>query len=181
MQAWKTLSRQKLLDYNKFLSVEEHTIKLPDDQVIADWPWVITPEYINVAAVTEAGEFLCFRQTKYAVEGVTLAPVGGYLEPGEEPLVTAQRELLEETGYEAPQWHNLGSYAVDGNRGAGKAHLFLACEARQVTLPAADDLEEQILLTLSRAELEQALIAGEFKVLAWPALLGLALLYMSKG
>src|SRR5262245_35515342 len=102
MQPWKIRSRQTVLDYGKFLKVENHTIELPDGRVIADWPWLITPDYVNVAAVTAEEQFLCFRQTKYAVEGVTLAPVGGYLEPGEAPLAAAQRELLEETGYESP-------------------------------------------------------------------------------
>ena len=84
-----------------FLAIEEHTVQLPDGQVIADWPWVVTPDFINVIAVTTDGKFLFFRQTKYSIPGTTLAPVGGYLEPGEDPLAAAQRELREETGYAA--------------------------------------------------------------------------------
>ena len=175
MKPWKTLSRQTILDLGKFLVVENHTVELPDGRVISDWPWIITPDYVNVAAITEAGEFLCFRQTKYAVDGISLAPVGGYLEPGEEPLAAAQRELLEETGYEASDWIGLGHYSVDGNRGAGMAHLFLAQGARWVRNLEADDLEEQELLRLSRTEVEAALAAGQFKVLAWAAVMALAL------
>ncbi len=178
LQPWKIVSKQTVLNHNKFLMVENHVVELPNGQVISDWPWVITPDYINVAAITEAGEFLCFRQIKYAVGHITLAPVGGYIEPGEDPLSAAKRELLEESGYEAPDWITLGVYAVDGNRGAGRGHLFLARNARQISEPKADDLEEQELLLLSREELEQALKTHQFKVLAWPALFGLALLYL---
>lgn len=175
MQSWKTRHRETVLDYGRFLVVENHTIELPDGQVLADWPWLITPDYVNIAAVTIANEFLCFRQTKYAVQGTSLAPVGGYLDPGEEPLAAAKRELLEETGHESLDWVSLGQYAVDGNRGAGTAHLFLARRARRVAEIRADDLEEQQLLQLSRAEVEAALAAGEFKVLAWAAVMALAL------
>ncbi len=126
--------------------------ELPDGRVIEQWPWIITPDFINVVAVTEAGEFLCFQQVKYAVEGEALATVGGYLEPGEEPLAAARRELLEETGYEASEWIELGQYRVDANRGAGTAHFFLALHARHVADRNADDLEEQHLLLLTRAE-----------------------------
>jgi ADP-ribose pyrophosphatase len=175
MKLWKTLSRQTILDLGKFLAVENHIIELPDGRVISDWPWIITPDYVNVAAITEAGEFLCFRQIKYAVDGISLAPVGGYLEPGEEPLAAAQRELLEETGYEASDWTDLGHYPVDGNRGAGMAHLFLARGARWVRNLDADDLEEQELLRLSRTEVQAALAGGQFKVLAWAAVMALAL------
>ncbi len=175
MQKWKTLSRRTILECNKFLSVESHSIELPDGQVINDWPWVITPDYINVVAITEKGQFLCFRQTKYSV-GLTLATPGGYIEPGEEPLVAAKRELMEETGYEAEEWIELGNYAVDANRGAGTAYAFLAKGARRVADPDSDDIEEQELLLLSRAEMEKALFAGEFKVLPWSNIVALALL-----
>jgi ADP-ribose pyrophosphatase len=77
MQPWKTLSRRTILDRGKFLKVESHTVELPDGQIIPDWPWIITPDYVNVVALTEADEFLCFRQTKYAVDGTSLALVGG--------------------------------------------------------------------------------------------------------
>ena len=176
MKPWQTLSRRTILNHSKFLTVEAHTIALPDGRVMSDWPWLITPDFVNVTVVTQDGRFLCLRQTKYAVEGVSLAPVGGYLEPGEDPLAAAQRELLEETGYAAPDWIHLGAYAVDGNRGAGRAHLFLARDAYRVAEPNADDLEEQELLHLSRSEVESALINGDFKVLAWPAVMALALL-----
>ena len=178
MDSWKTLSRETVLERGKFLRVEDHTVQLPDGRVIEQWPWVISPDFINVVAVTEAGEFLCFHQVKYAVEGEALATVGGFLEPDEAPLTAAQRELLEETGYEAMEWIELGRYAVDANRGAGTAHFFLALHARHVAARNTDDLEEQHLLHLTRAELEAALDTGQFKALPWAAAVALALRHL---
>lgn len=178
MQSWKTLDRTVVYrpHEGKYLTVETHRVELPTGQIIEEWPWLVTPDYVNIVAITEDGRFLCFRQTKYAIAGTSLAVVGGYLEPGEDPLVAAQRELLEETGYSAPEWAALGRYTVDGNRGCGHAHLFLARNARWVQPIWADDLEEQELLLLSRAEVERALQAGQFKVLAWATAIALALL-----
>jgi ADP-ribose pyrophosphatase len=155
--------------------VENHTVELPDGRLISDWPWVITPDYVNVVAMTEDSHFLCFRQVKYGLEGTTLGIVGGFVEEGEEPFQAARRELLEETGYESTDWTPLGSYCVDPNRGIAIGHLFLARQARYVTPRNADDLEEQELLLLSRSEVEMALTRGEFKVLAWTAALALSL------
>lgn len=173
---WKTLARRTILDCGKFLKVEMHTVELPNGRVINDWAWVISPDYVNVVAETTEGDYLCFRQTKYAVKGTSLAVVGGYIEPGEEPLAAARRELREETGYEATEWRSLGVYPVEANRGIQTAHFFLARGAHRVGEPIADDLEEQQIIRLSRAEMARALAAGEFKVLAWAAVVALALL-----
>ncbi len=175
MRPWRTRSRRTVFERSPWLSVESHVVELPDGAVIEDWPWIVGREFVNVVAVTDDGSFLVLRQTKYAVEGTSLAPVGGYLDDGEEALAAARRELLEETGYEAPDWTPLGRYVVDGNRGAGIGHLLLARGARKVAEPDADDLEEQELHLLSRAEVETALLAGEFKVMSWATVVALAL------
>ena len=180
MDPWRTHSRRTLVDLSPWLSVEERTVELPDGRVIDDWPWVESREFANVMAVTEDGLFLVFRQTKYAVDGPTLGPVGGYLELGEDPLETAKRELREETGYEAQDWTSLGRYAVDGNRGCGVGYLYLAQGARRVAEPNADDLEEQELLTLTRDEVESALLAGGFGVLSWAAVVAVALVALDR-
>ena len=175
MKPWKTVSRRKVLDYPPYLSVELHDVSLPDGRHIEDWTWVVTPDYVSIVVVTDDNRFLCFRQQKYGVEGFSLAPVGGYIEPGEDPLAAARRELKEEAGYEASEWQSLGTYVVDTNRGVGNAHFYLAVGAHKVCEPTAPDEEQPEVLLLSRPEVEQALDSGDFKGLGWAAVFALAL------
>jgi len=156
MRPWKTLSRRTILSCSKFLAVESHTVELPDGRVVSEWPWVVTPDYVNVAAVTEDGEFLCFRQTKYSVEGTSLAPVGGYLEPGEDPLTAAQRELLEETGYEAAHMVPLGVLFASPSAATHRAHVFLATGLHQVGEQRLDANESIIVEKIDLAAAVQA-------------------------
>ncbi len=178
LRVWETVSKKTILRHSKFLTVESHTVKLPDGQIIPDWAWLIIPNAVIVLPVTPDHKFLCFRQTKYAVDGTVLAPVGGMLEPGETPLEAAKRELLEEMGCEASEWINLGGHILDPNRGIATMHLFLALDTKQVAQPNSDDLEDQELLLLSRKELESALWTGEFKILAWSAVVAMSLQYL---
>jgi ADP-ribose pyrophosphatase len=175
MQTWKTHSRTMILHQPPWLTVENHVVELPNGQRINDWAWIITPDFANVVVVDEIGDFLFFRQTKYGVNGVTLAPVGGYLDQNEAPLDAAKRELREEMAREASEWHSLGTFIVDGNRGAGTAHLFLALRAKQVAPFAPHDLEEQVLTRLTKSETQAALLRGEFKCLSWSAAVAMAL------
>lgn len=176
---WRTLERKTLLDHGRYLTVEEHVVQLPDGRTITDWPWLITPDYVDVVATTISGEVICLRQGKYAIDGDSLAPVGGFIEPGEGPLAAAQRELLEETGYSSEHWQHLGSFAVDGNRGAGVAHMFLAEGCAHQQWPASDDLEEQQVVLVRYDQLREQLLLGKVKVLPWVAAMALALLHLA--
>jgi ADP-ribose pyrophosphatase len=181
MTAWKTHSRRLMFDQPPWLKVEYHEVELPNGRIIPDWTWIKTPDYINVVVETQTGQFLCFRQQKYAIDRPMLALVGGYIEPGETPLAAAQRELHEETGYISDDWRSLGEYVVDPNRGIATGYLFLARRAHQVSPIHSDDLEQQELLFLSQLQLEAALKNGEFKILAWAAAVSFALHQLSSG
>lgn len=177
MKPWITHHRNVIFDQSPWLVVEHCEVELPNGRVIPNWPWITTPDYINVVVEMEDGKFLCFRQVKYGLPEPTLALVGGYIEPGEAPLTAAKRELREETGCIAEEWIQLGSYLVDPNRGMATGHLYLARYARKVGDLIPDDLEEQEEVYLTRDELKAALENGEIKILAWAAAIAFSLVF----
>lgn len=58
----------------------------------------------NVVAITPEQEMLFVRQYRFGIEQETLELPGGIVDRGEDHLIAAKRELLEETGYEGTHW-----------------------------------------------------------------------------
>jgi len=177
---WEVISKRRVLDNGKFCTAEYHTIKLPDGRIINNWSWLIMPDFVNVVVVDKQDRFIMLQQSKYGVEGTSIAPVGGFIESGEDPLKAAKRETQEELGYEAPRWIQLGSFRVDPNRGCGTAYTFLAVDAEKTSEPDADDLEQQKVVLMSRNDVEEELLNGGVKVLSWANNIALSLLYLDK-
>ena len=129
------VSERLLLDRPPWLRVTEQTVRLPDGSLVHGFLHAEGPPYAMALAVREDGKVVAIEEYKHGPGRVVLHLPAGYLEPGEEPLAAAQRELREETGYEAGVWTSLGALYEDGNRGMSMGHHFLAQNARQVAPP----------------------------------------------
>ena len=100
------LASQELLR-GHFLNAMRDTVRLPDGQE-ASREYVIHPGAVMVVAELPDGRLVLERQFRYPVQSVMVEFPAGKLDPGEDSLVCAQRELLEETGYTARQWARAG-------------------------------------------------------------------------
>ena len=90
-----------------FLHAMRDTVRLPDGKE-AFREYVIHPGAVMVVAELPDGRLVLERQFRYPVKAVMVEFPAGKLDPGEDSLVCAQRELLEETGYIARQWARAG-------------------------------------------------------------------------
>lgn len=87
--------------------LREDKAELCDGQIV-DRTVVEHPGGVGVALEDEDGKFFFVSQWRYAQGEVTLEYPAGKREKGEEDLLTAQREVIEETGYEGTDWKYLG-------------------------------------------------------------------------
>ncbi len=126
------------------------------------------PGAVAIAARTDAGELVLVRQYRHAAREHLLEIPAGRLEPGEEPLAAAQRELAEETGHRAREWRALTTFLPAPGFCSERIHLF---EARGLELgPAQPDADEE--LEVLSLPLERVLtLARDGKTLLAAALL----------
>jgi len=173
---WQVLKSETLLDRAPWLTVIQQQVRLPNGVVMDDYYLTPNRDVSLIVPLTEPGEVLLVEQYKHGLGRVCFDFPAGYLDtPDEDPLLSAQRELREETGYSARDWTALGAYCLDTNRAANVFHLFLAQRIEQVSAPELD-LTENLRHSLHpSATLFTLFQSGAFPSLAGVAAWGLAL------
>ncbi|HEY6482746.1 MAG TPA: NUDIX hydrolase [Steroidobacteraceae bacterium] len=116
----------------KVISVTTDEVVLPNGHR-AELEIVHHPGGAAVVAV-DARECICLlRQYRYVANGWIWELPAGKLEPGEPPLATAQRELIEEAGVSAQQWRSLGVVLSSPGVFSEALHLFRATQLQPAT------------------------------------------------
>ncbi|GAA4161907.1 NUDIX hydrolase [Gryllotalpicola daejeonensis] len=138
--AWTTLSTRTAYE-NPWIRVREDQVVHPDGSQGIYGVVELRPA-VFVVALDESDRVALIEIDRYTVGTSLEVPAGG--SDGQEPLVAAQRELLEETGLEASDWLELGTqYALNGAALAPE-HIFLARGLRGAGDASHHQLEEGI-------------------------------------
>ena len=101
----KTGSQELLKGH--FLHAFRDTVRLPDGSE-ATREYVVHPGAVMVIPLLDDGRLVMERQFRYPMGRVMIEFPAGKLDPGEDVLACAKRELLEETGYTAREWARAG-------------------------------------------------------------------------
>ena len=138
----KTIASKRVYD-GVLLKVNADRVRLPDGgESVREF--VEHPGAVMVIPLLADGRVVMERQYRYPLKREFIEFPAGKIDPGEEPLATAKRELREETGYEAAEWAHLTTI-----------HPLIAYSDERIEIFAARKL------TLQSASLE----AGEFLAL----------------
>ena len=152
---WEKLGETTRLETRVFdvLSVR---YRHPGREVERDFVVIDAPDWCNVIALTTEGHLVLVRQFRYGIDEFSLEIPGGMIDPGEDPVAAAVRELREETGFVGTGARLLASVrpnpAIQNNR----CH-FVLVEGAKLSAPVGWDHDEEIAVTTAPVD----------EVLAW--------------
>src|SRR5690348_12024884 len=96
---WKVLSYRQILD-TPYLKIRSEEVEIPNGPIVADYYIIENRGWVGVVPFTADGRFLINQQYKHGIGREVLEFPAGGIDPHEtDPLETARRELMEETGY----------------------------------------------------------------------------------
>jgi ADP-ribose pyrophosphatase len=138
--AEETLESRLAFD-GQFLRLYQDRVRCADGH-LALREYVRHPGAVMIVALLDDHQIVLERQFRYPLGRSMVELPAGKIDPGEDPLVCAQRELLEETGYRAAMWVHLGGFHNAIGYSDERIEVYLARDLLRET--AAQDAGEVI-------------------------------------
>lgn len=146
----KTIRSQDIFS-GRIVKLKVDTVRLPDGRE-STREIIEHAGAVAIVALNKEGQIIMVRQYRKPVEQVLLEIPAGTMEKGEDPLLCAQRELREETGYTAGNWEKILSYYSAPGFTDEQLHLYMATDLSDGdTQPDEDEFVETAILPLEKA------------------------------
>lgn len=159
LKKWNRLESRRLIEHPLF-SLD--TIHCRNEKLDTEHDFLVlqSPDWINIVAVTEEGQYILVRQHRLGTDAITLETPGGVVNPDEPPHLTAERELREETGYRAGSLFHIMSVPVNPAIMNNTIHYYYATECVLEGNQDLDPAEDIETVLLQKEELLQLLKEG---------------------
>lgn len=160
MTKWTVSSERVIYHSPPWLLVREQDVLLPGGELLRGYILLDERDGCLIAAVTRNGQMIMIEQYRHGRGETEIGLPSGFLEDSDaDPLETAKRELLEETGYQSDAWIPLGVLFTNSNRGRQAFHFFLALDATKVAEQELEPGEDDAILRFLPIEEVEAWLA----------------------
>jgi ADP-ribose pyrophosphatase len=160
---WKIINREEVLG-SRWYQVFKETVELPSGRVLDDYYVRDGVKAVLIVPHTADGKFILTKQYKHGARKVVLEFPAGGVDPGEDILSAAKRELREEVGGEAASMRIGPTFFENPTSSRGEIFVVFAegvdCKYEQ-DLDENEDIE---IVALSNEELLKALDEGQLQV-----------------
>lgn len=175
IQKWEQLDSQVVFD-TPYFNIRKDACRLPNGHEIDDYYVLQSTDIALVVACTPSDEFVLVEQYKHGIGEICLEIPGGMCEQGStDPLVDAQRELREETGYISQKWQQLVVFTNNSTRSTVKIYIYLALDAFPQGEQSLDVTEDIAIHLVKQSHIMPMIVDGKINVADSVAALMLAL------
>lgn len=162
IKPWRELERKELLT-SRIFTVNQSLSRSDSSGKESNFVELDCPDWVNIVVLTEDDQVLMIRQWRHGTKEICLEIPGGMVDPSESPLDAAKRELLEETGYQAESWQQIGMVKPNPAFQTNRCFSFLAEGAKKVAEQDPDENEEIEVLEMDLASIPGRIVAGEIQ------------------
>ncbi len=147
---WRTVGSHEVYR-NPWLTITEYDVLRPDGE--RGIYGVVDPgPNVTIVALENDETIWLIREFSYPLQRARWILPTGRVEPGEDPLRAAQRELAEEIGLQAAIWQKLGAFPLSGGISSQISHAYLARELhRGASAPEGTEQIEPRQMSLRQA------------------------------
>lgn len=146
LRPWRVESSEPVLE-ERYLEVWRERVTTGSGFSIPDYHLIRSPSWAAAICLTRDRNLVMVRQYRHGHEALSLEFPAGIVEPDEEPLEAARRELIEETGYEAETLTQFWQIRPEPARHRQTAH-FAFGKGAVLARPQALDASEEIRVEL---------------------------------
>jgi ADP-ribose pyrophosphatase len=171
---WEILGREFMQALQTF-QIEKKRVRSPRTGKVSEVQAIQFPDWVMILALTIDEKVVMVRQYRHGIEQVCLELPGGLVDPTDDsPAVSAQRELLEETGYRADEIILMGECFPQPAILSNRCFFYLAKNAVEVQpqdLDSGEDIEiiqialKEIPAKIKNKEIDHGMVLLAFSFL----------------
>lgn len=160
IKPWPIIRSQSNQFFRVF-SVRMDTSLSPRTGMEHDFYIIESRNWINVIPLTADHQVVMIRQYRHGSREVTLEIPGGLIDPGDTPEKAAARELLEETGYGAEEYVQIGVVNPNPALFNNRCYTFIARNAQKIRAPMPDQTEDIEVVLMPISDIQELISRGE--------------------
>lgn len=157
---WEIKKTERILD-SEFVKVDKDDVILPKGREIPDFYKVTIKDCSAIVAIKEDHHIILKKEYRHCYKQELIEIPAGVLEAGEDPLKTAKRELLEETGYKSDKWTYLGKTLESSAKLTNYMHIYMAEDCKKVSKQKLDYGEDIEVIEVDFEEAIQMIMNNE--------------------
>ncbi|HKA79154.1 MAG TPA: NUDIX hydrolase [Xanthobacteraceae bacterium] len=157
---WPRIRARRTTEVSPWMSIIARDVEFARGEPAQTYHAVEQADYIAIVALTRGGKIAIVRQYRPALEAFAWELPAGLVDPGEAPIESCRRELLEETGLTARAVHALGEKSPCTGRLNNRVHTFVVEAGERIAGFEPEPGVEAKLV--SPAEIVRLIRAGEF-------------------